>query len=100
VIEIRSSPPAEIEGAVATLSSIWIFPAGTSVDTELLRRGKLPNAALRYVNVGGTAVSWYTDILANEDWSSAYVDISSEQLIRFPVERTSFGPRFRLTIVG
>jgi hypothetical protein len=81
VIEIRSSPPAGIDGAVATLSSIWVFLAGASVDMELLRRGKLPDAPLHYVNVGGTGVSWYIDIVANEDWSSAYVDISSKQAI-------------------
>ena len=81
VIEIRSSPPAEIDRAVATLASIWVFPAGASVDMELLRRGKLPTAPLHHVNVGGTGVSWYIDTVAGEDWSSAYVDISSEHLI-------------------
>jgi hypothetical protein len=81
LIEIRSSPPPEIEGAVATLSSIWVFAAGTSVDTKLLLRGKLPNAPLHHVDVGGSAVSWYIDVIANEDWSFSYVDISSERII-------------------
>ena len=81
LIEIRSSPPPEIDSAVATLSSIWVFPAGTAVDAELLRRGKLTNAPLHHVNSGGTAVSWYIDVIADEDWSYAYVDISSERII-------------------
>jgi hypothetical protein len=81
LIEIRSSPPPEVDDAVATLSSIWVFPAGTSVDAGVLRRGKLRNAALHYVNAGGTAVSWYIDVIASEDWSFAYVDISSERPI-------------------
>jgi hypothetical protein len=81
VIEIRSVPPAEIEDAVATLSSIWIFPAGARVDAGLLRQGKFPNAPLHHVDVGGTAVSWYIDIFTGEDWSFAHVDISSKRTI-------------------
>ena len=81
LIEIRSSPPAEIDGAVASLSAIWVFPAGATVDMELLRRGKLANAPLHYVNAGGTAVSWYIDIFPDEDFSFAFVDISSERVI-------------------
>lgn len=81
ILDITSSPPAEIEGAVASIASIWVFPAGTSVDMDLLRRGKLPDKALRHVNAGGTAVSWYIDIFPNEDWSLKYVDISSERTI-------------------
>jgi hypothetical protein len=81
ILEIRSTPPAEIDGAVASIASIWVFPAGTSVDTDLLRRAKLPYEALRHINVGGTAVSWYIDIFPNEDWSLKYVDISSDRTI-------------------
>ena len=77
ILDISSRPPAEVEDAVASIASIWIFPAGTSVDTDLLRRGKLADKPLRHVNAGGTAVSWYIDIFPNEDWSLKYVDISS-----------------------
>jgi len=81
MIEIRSSPLKDSDDAVATLSSIWIFPAGASIDAELLRRGKLAGAPLHHVNVGGTAVSWYIDIIAGEDWSLAYVELSSERMV-------------------
>lgn len=78
ILDICSTPPAEIDNSVASIASIWVFPAGTSVDTDLLRRGKLPDNSLRHINAGGTAVSWYIDIFPNEDWSLKYVDISSE----------------------
>ncbi len=81
IIAIRSAPPADLEGAVSSLAAIWVFPAGASVDKELLLHGKLPTAPLHYANVGGTAVSWYIDIVANEDWSSSYVDISSQGIL-------------------
>jgi hypothetical protein len=81
MLEITSTPPAEIANSVASIASIWVFPAGTSVDMDLLRRGKLPDKALRHVNAGGTAVSWYIDIFPNEDWSLKYVDIASDGTI-------------------
>jgi GH15 family glucan-1,4-alpha-glucosidase len=81
ILEICSTPPAEIEANVASIASIWVFSAGTSVDTDLLRRGKLQDKPLHHINVGGSAVSWYIDIFPNEDWSSKYVDISSNRTI-------------------
>jgi hypothetical protein len=81
ILEISSAPPSDVESAVASIASIWVFPDGTSIDTDLLRRGKLKEKAIRHVNAGGTAVSWYIDIFPNEDWSLKYVDISSERAI-------------------
>jgi hypothetical protein len=81
LIEIRSTPPADLDGAVSSLSAIWVFPAGASIDKDLLLRGKLPDTPLHHADVGGSAVSWYIDLFPNEDWSSAYVDISSERVI-------------------
>ena len=81
VIAIRSAPPADLDGAVSSLAAIWVFPAGASIDKELLLHGKPPTPPLQYADVGGSAVSWYIDLVANEDWSSAYVDISSERVI-------------------
>jgi hypothetical protein len=81
ILEIRSTPPAEIDADVSSIASIWVFPAGTSIDTDLLRRGKLPDKPLHHINVGASAVSWYTDIFPNEDWSSKYVDISCNRAI-------------------
>jgi hypothetical protein len=81
VIAIRSTPPADLDGAVSSLAAIWVFPAGASIDKELLLHGKSPTPPLHYANVGGSAVSWYIDLVADEDWSSAYVDISSERVI-------------------
>ena len=79
LIEIRSTPPAD--DIVAALSSIWLFAAGTTVNTDLLLRGKLSSTALHHVDVGGSAVSWYTDVITGEDWSFSYVDISSAGMI-------------------
>jgi hypothetical protein len=81
ILEISSTPPTDVENAAASIASIWVFPAGTTVDTDLLRRGKVSTPPVRHINAGATAVSWYIDIFPNEDWSFKYVDVSSERAI-------------------